>query len=186
MSLLACLLMSVTLLHPAQESLAELRFNEKTQQVEVALRVSIADEQQLLRSVSKSSVEDLVTEPEELQNAALTVLRKRLRFGTQSEVTAAKQSPEIAHAYHWVGRQSEGGHVWWYFAVTGTPATVTHLRCTLFAMPDSAASQSRSATAHDHLHADPLSTFLVLRSNQIGEPNSFTTTNKKPVHRIHW
>lgn len=186
MSIFACLLLSTMLLHPAQESLAELQFNEKTQRVEIALRVSIADEQLLLQTVSKSSVDDLLRSPDDLQDAALTVLRKRLRFGTKREVTIATQSPESAKAYHWVGRQSEGGHVWWYFSYTGTPAALTHVRCTLFAVPDRNGEESRSATAHDHLHADPVSTFVVLHPKQAGEPVSLTTTREKPVHRIEW
>ncbi len=186
MSILACMLLSTMLLHPAQESLAELQFNEKTQRVEVALRLSIANEQQLLRSVSHSSMDELLQNADDLKETALVVLRKRIRFGTKSDVTAAALSPESAKAYHWVGRQSEGGHVWWYFAYAGTPEQLTHLRCTLFAVPDHRDGQRRSASAHDHLHADPISTFLVMDPKRTGEPNSFTTTREKPVHRIEW
>ncbi|TWT73086.1 DUF6702 family protein [Allorhodopirellula solitaria] len=183
---LAFTMLSAMLLHPAQESLAELQYNEETQRVEVALRLSLADEQQFLTSASKSPIEDLIASPAELEKAALGVLRTRLRFGTRDEVTATKAASESAKAYHWVGRESEGGHVWWYFAYAGTPKQITHLRCTLFKAPGHARHPSRSATAHDHLHAMPVSTFLVMQPNQAGEPNSFTTTREKPVHRIEW
>lgn len=187
MNVFAFVLLCTMLLHPAQESLAELQFNEKSQRVEVALRLSTTDEQQLLQSVSKSSARDASRNPNDLEHAALTVLRKRLRFGTKDGLTAADLSAESADAYGWIGRQSEGAHVWWYFTYAGTPGQLTHLRCTLFAAPDRNNQKSRSASDHDHLHADPISTFVVLHRKQSGAPpKSFTTTREKPVHKIAW
>lgn len=187
MSVIAFVLLSTMLLHPAQESLAELQFNEKSQRVEVALRLSTTDEQQLLQSVSKSPIREVLRNQHDLEHAALTLLRKRLRFGTRDGVNAAEFPAESADAYGWIGRQDEGAHVWWYFTYAGTPDQLTHLRCTLFATPDRDNRTSRSASDHDHLHADPISTFVVLHRKQTGtSPKSFTTTRKKPVHRIAW
>ncbi len=186
MSFLAYALLAAMLLHPAQESLGELHFNEKTQRVEVALRLSLADEQRLLRTVSHSPFDDLIQNDDALAQAALDVLCERVRFGTKSAVTLTKPSAKSVKAYHWVGRQSEGGHVWWYFAYVGTPEQITHIRCTLFAASGRTSGSGRSANDHDHLHADPVSTFVVLHPNEPSEPKSFTTTREKPVHRIEW
>lgn len=186
MSIVAYLLLSFVLLHPAQESLAELRFNEKTQRVEVALRLSIADEQHLLRPASTSPTGDVLRDSNELQKAALAVLGKRLRFGAKDDLTDAALPAESEHAYEWIGRQTEGAHVWWYFTHAGTPDQITHLRCTLFAASDGNDIKSRSANAHDHLHAEPVSTFVVLHPKQTSEQKSFTTKREKPTHKIEW
>jgi hypothetical protein len=180
---------SSLLLHPSQESLAELQFNEKTQRVEISLRLSVADEQQLLRGVSQAAIDELVEDADAMKAAAIAVLSERMRFGTAEELEARPKRAAEPTPYLWAGRQSEGAHVWWFFEYDGTPEQLTHVRCSLFQASTQAADVAPSADAHHHVHAKPISTFVVLprkRDDPSLKPKSFTTTNDRPVMRITW
>ncbi len=182
-------LLSSLLLHPSQESLAELQFNEKTQRVEISLRLSVADEQQLLRGVTRAAIDELVEDADAMKSAAVAVLSERLRFGTAEELDTKPKSATNPTPYLWAGRQSEGAHVWWFFEYDGTPEQLTHVRCTLFQESTQAAEIAPSAEAHHHVHANPISTFVVLperRNDPAVKPKSFTTTNDRPVVTIAW
>ncbi len=193
----AFVLLSSMLLHPAAESLAEIQWNGETGTVEVALRLRITDEQQLLRTVSSRETDSLLGDEEALESAALSVIRRRIGFGNLRDMKTPKTPAPVADQYHWVGRRGEGGHAWWFFEVAMPEGRPTHLRCTLFEKPSSE-PQNRGASSHDHLHAAPISTFLVLPDSQpetrtpaagdesSKEPKSLTVTPDRPISAIQW
>jgi len=183
------LLLTSLLLHPAQESLAELQYNPETQRLEIALRLSLSDEQQLLRSESQSNVESVIEDPVALEKHASSVLRKRIRFSRDPEIKTGTLPAEIAKRYRWIGRQSEGGHVWWFFEYAAPREELGHVRCTLFVHPAHRTGVTKNPSTHDHVHADPVNTFLILPASQAGRKRpvkSFSTTPDRPVARIPW
>ena len=93
-------LLLTMLLHPFHETVAEIEWNEKTKRVEVALRISILD-QQWIEQQSKPDAKARVW--------AVDYLKKHFQVGRQNKRSAAR--------YHWVGRQTRGSHVWWYFEI---------------------------------------------------------------------
>ncbi|EMI52971.1 DUF6702 family protein [Rhodopirellula sallentina] len=194
--------LSTVLLHPSAESLAEVQWNASTRKVEVALRLRIADEQRLLQSVSSQSATVILADEAALERAGLSVIRRRIGFGKlndlQSPTNTSKQpqGTEVAKRYQWIGRRSEGGHAWWFFEIATPSGRPTHLRCTLFEKPSD--PQNRNDSSHDHLHAMPVSTFLILadaqpasdppaeRRSSSPRPNSMTLTPEHPISEIQW
>ncbi|MFG0288012.1 MAG: DUF6702 family protein [Rhodopirellula sp. JB044] len=194
--------LSTVLLHPSAESLAEVQWNASTQKVEVALRLRIADEQRLLQSVSSQSATAILADEAALERAGLSVIRRRIGFGklndlqTNSNVQEKPNGADVAKRYQWIGRRSEGGHAWWFFEIATPSGRPTHLRCTLFEKPND--PRNRNDSSHDHLHAMPVSTFLILpdalpasvspvkgRSSS-PRPNSMTMTPEHPMSEIQW
>jgi hypothetical protein len=169
------LVFSSMLLHPAQETLTELQFNEKTQRVEIAMRLSALDEQSLAeqhRKAAKPTLEGIVS---------------CLRLGSieelQSDSNERADRNAIRERFRWVGRQEEGGHVWCYLEytppmdATGAVRKPTHACCTLF-------EQERLTTpSHAHEHAVPIYRFTVLSSDG---PKSFSASPGKPIVAITW
>ncbi|MCM2369393.1 DUF6702 family protein [Aporhodopirellula aestuarii] len=190
-------LVSGMLMHPAAESLAEMQWNTATDRLEIALRLRITDEQQFIRSVTEESVDSLLEDGEAFGDAAISVLERRLGFGNLRELNTRQDAAKLQSKYHWVGRRSEGGHAWWFFEVTPAGGRPTHLRCTLFEKR-SRDADVRDAASHDHVHAIPVSTFLVLPdAKPAGEtpvagaadsppPHSFAVTPEHPITEIEW
>ncbi len=97
-------LLLAVLLHPVHETVAEVEWNSETGRLEVALRLSVLDEQWIGRQAgSKESVEVW----------AKKYLQSRFRIDPNAGDDAKKRSAK----YHWVGRQQQGSHVWWYFEI---------------------------------------------------------------------
>jgi hypothetical protein len=108
------------LFHPVHETVAEVQWNPKTSSVDVAIRLDALDEQW----IDKQRI-DRQTVPAEMSTQArrMDYLRRRLRVSplprpaasTDKEVAAADSKPD--DQYQWVGRQTEGAHVWWYVSI---------------------------------------------------------------------
>lgn len=163
-------MLSVLAMHPSQETFAEMQFNAETGRVEVSLRLASLDEQAWIRSVANQP------DPE------VAVLVQTLRWGSERELTEWK-SDKVATAslrsrYHWIGRQDEGAHVWWYFEYEphdGKPPT--NVRCRFFDQPN------REAVMHSHSHGPAMHRFNVVQSKMV---RSVTTTAEAPVGVIPW
>ena len=100
---MAFMLLAAVLVHPSHESLSEVEWNAETGRLEVALRFDALDEQWLRKQQPERSKRD---------DWSVQYLRSKYRI---AEAPAAKQpDPTI---YHWIGREEEGPHVWWYFEI---------------------------------------------------------------------
>ena len=123
--MIECLL-TLLLVHPIHETLAEVEWNPNTGRVEVSLLLDGLDEEWIARHHGRESNQD---------DWRLQYLRDRFRFSLQPPAAArtdrevdtevgadaldnreARQRPP-ASTYHWVGRKQEGSHVWWFFEV---------------------------------------------------------------------
>ena len=101
-------LLCLMLVHPVHETIAEIEWNSKTNHMEVALRLDILDEQWLTKQASK-------TDARESKNWRLNYLEQKFR------VTKAEEAGEPStSSYHWIGRQQNGPHVWWFFEIAPT------------------------------------------------------------------
>ena len=94
------------LVHPVHETVAEVEWNSMTHRMEVALRLDALDAQWL----SKQAVTN-----KQGQSWRLAYLRQRFRV---TDTVGAGQSE--TSAYHWIGREQKGAHVWWYFEIEPT------------------------------------------------------------------
>lgn len=99
----ACLL--TLLMHPVHETVAELEWNAESKRLEVALRLSLLDEQWIRQQHPKM---------ENVGQAAIEYLQKRFQV---DPITSKRTAEEKAPRYHWVGREEQGSHVWWYFEI---------------------------------------------------------------------
>jgi len=91
------------LVHPVHETISEIQWNRESGRLEVAMRLDVLDQQWLSKRYSRS-------EPE--SRWATRYLRGRFR------VTPRPQNQQTDETkYHWIGRQAEGRHVWWYFEI---------------------------------------------------------------------
>ena len=97
------LLLSAALLHPVHETLAEVEWNDRTGRLEVALRFHSLDEQWLRKQHGRQRSD---------QRWALDYLRRTVRIAP-----LPKKLENDSTNYYWVGRQSDGAHVWWYFEI---------------------------------------------------------------------
>jgi hypothetical protein len=96
-------LLCCALFHPIHETVSEVQWNTESLRFEVAIRLHGLDEQWIRRQAeSRQSVE--VT--------ALAYLRKHFRI--DDAATSTKPSTDT---YHWIGREEEWPHVWWYFEI---------------------------------------------------------------------
>lgn len=169
------LVVSLMLLHPSQETFVEMQWNATTQRVEIAMRLSILDEQSLAGLHSKAA------EP------IFEGIANRLRFGSPEELDSSETTREkrkaIRARYHWVGRQAEGAHVWCYLEYAppanenGEAIKPTHIRCDVFAKDRS------TGRLHAHEHATPLHRYNVLSPEG---PKAFSANTQKPIVEIRW
>lgn len=119
--MIECLL-TLLLVHPIHETLAEVEWNPNTGRVEVSLLLDVLDEEWIARHHGRQAKQD---------DWRLRYLRDRFRFSSEPPAAArtdrgvgadaadnreARQRPP-ASTYHWVGRKQEGSHVWWFFEV---------------------------------------------------------------------
>ncbi|MCG8649232.1 MAG: hypothetical protein MI861_05335, partial [Pirellulales bacterium] len=104
-------LLTTILLHPVHETVAEVEWNQQSKRLEVALRLDVLDEQWLARKYGPRK---------DVASWALKYLRGRFRVGDRqaAEVNPDQPAdkPDPAR-YHWVGRDQQGSHVWWYFEI---------------------------------------------------------------------
>ncbi len=96
-----------TLLHPMHETVAEVQWNPKTHRVEVALRLSVLDQQWIQRNHTGAKGD----KTDEIKTWAIGYLSKTFA------VDPGKSKPVKPPIYHWVGRKEEGAHVWWFFEI---------------------------------------------------------------------
>jgi hypothetical protein len=117
-------LLTAAMLHPVHETVSEVEWNEKTNRLEVALRLDELDEQWLRKRAdavgndSKWAIKYLrrnfrITEAktgDDLKGAAAT---------TDAPTTsdAGTANPTGSATYHWIGREEKGPFVWWYFEI---------------------------------------------------------------------
>ncbi|NNE00689.1 MAG: hypothetical protein HKN47_25515 [Pirellulaceae bacterium] len=119
------LLLSALLMHPVHETVSEIEWNPQSGRLEVAVRLSVLDEQWIQQRHA--------TNREPVNKWAIRYLQSRFRVDPSANVKLA-ESPANAssvaevpptntaqarrHAvYHWIGREEEGSHVWWYFEI---------------------------------------------------------------------
>ncbi|TWU49707.1 DUF6702 family protein [Rubripirellula reticaptiva] len=101
------------LVHPVHETVTEVQWNPQTRRMEVAVRLDIEDEQWIKTKVGGGDQTPIW---------AIRYLQKRVRITNPPE---PKSSPESKVAkdsatYHWIGRDRDGAHVWWYFEIQPT------------------------------------------------------------------
>ncbi|TWT92185.1 DUF6702 family protein [Neorhodopirellula pilleata] len=165
-------LLATLMLHPVQETFAEVQLNDRTGRIEVSLRLSQLDEQTWVRAIRGAS------------DRETKVLVENFRFGNEQELTTWPNDSEtqtsLRKRYHWVGRQDEGAHVWWYFEYEPAPGDVpSHVRCRFFDRND----PTTPAPAHTHPHAAPVHRFNVINGKTV---KAITTNSSNPVAKIEW
>ncbi|MEP0427919.1 DUF6702 family protein [Rhodopirellula bahusiensis] len=186
------LALSGMLLHPTQETLCELQWNQETERIEIAFRLSLADEERLMKEaeVALSKSRERGTEETAGEKSAPRLKPQQLAFGrhmTFGNDDACLPAPAFANAakYRWVGRREEGIHVWWFaeFAVSKTDKTEinlpSHVRCDLFV--DTARN-----TVHPSGHGphDAFQNTFVILGHPV--PVSAVITPREPVAELKW
>ena len=97
------LFLTAVLLHPVHETLSEMEWNNKSKRLEVALRMHSLDEQWLRKQHSQERPHS---------TWATDYVRKHFRISP-----LPKKGKQEANKYSWIGRQTDGAHVWWYFEI---------------------------------------------------------------------
>lgn len=101
------LLFAAMLLHPVHETVSEVEWNAETKRLEVALRLDALDEQWLRKQVRGDR--------DNVSKWATNYLREKFRVADRP-----KDRQRDGSRYHWIGRDEEGSHVWWYFEIEPT------------------------------------------------------------------
>jgi hypothetical protein len=97
-------LLFALLMHPVHETITEIDWNAETGKLEVAIRLHALDEQWIRRQHDREmSVEDVAT----------AYIKKHVRVNVDADADADTATP-LRDEYHWVGREEDGAHVWWY------------------------------------------------------------------------
>lgn len=170
------------IMHPVRETLAEIQHNPDTNRLEIALRLAIEDERVLLRRHVKTRVVDR----EQTRRAALEVLSEQLRIGTREFIEQERLSPgqraELSARYHWVGRETEGAHVWWFFELElrDLPADELFVRSELLAAIQAGSTESD----HHGDHQTSLSVFLVGTANEHAKRPALTLTPGRVLGKL--
>lgn len=111
--------MLAMLLHPSLETVTELQWDPATKRVECALRLSLVDEQDVLRDYRKRWKTAAKTNGLDRFDRSLAqrVLADTVIFETKVPKVDAKNQEDSRklQPYHVIGRQRDGGHVWWFF-----------------------------------------------------------------------
>ena len=116
--------LSVALLHPVHETVAEVEWNEESNRLEVALRLDALDEQWLRKRAgaggndSKWAIEYLqrhfrVTDAKTIDDARIAAAKTEV----STTSGAARAKPGSTAIYHWIGREEKGAYAWWYFEI---------------------------------------------------------------------
>ena len=100
-------LLALMLLHPVHETVAEVEWNQKSQCLEVALRMSVLDAQWIKREHAKPK--------QEVEDWAVGYLRSTIRVDAKSTREQPAKSPKTK--FKWIGAKQEGSHVWWFFEI---------------------------------------------------------------------
>ena len=98
------LLLASLLLHPVHETVAEIEWNPQSKRLEVALRLDVLDEQWLRKRNRRGESDGM--------KWASRYLRQHFRIAA-----LPKEAQRDSTDYHWVGREEEGSHVWWFFEI---------------------------------------------------------------------
>ncbi|MGB7347403.1 MAG: DUF6702 family protein [Pirellulaceae bacterium] len=96
-------LLFATLLHPVHETVSEVQWNAETHRVEVALRMSVLDEQWVMQNHGNKD--------DDVKTWATKYLSRTFVVDPPKDKDAKQAT------YHWVGRKDEGAHVWWFFEI---------------------------------------------------------------------
>lgn len=186
------LVLSGLLLHPTQETLCELQWNPESERIEIAFRLSLADEERLMKeanaTLSKSGKRESETATGE--KSSVDLKPQQLAFGrhmTFANDDACLPAPKLENAakYHWVGRREEGIHVWWFaeYEVSkpkdGEVKPPSHVRCDLFV-------DTARKTVHPGGHGphDAFQNTFVILGHPV--PVSAVITPREPVAELKW
>ncbi len=96
-------LLAVALLHPVHATLSEIEWNGKTGRLEVALQLDSLDEQWLKKQNDRGP---------DNSKWMVDYVRRHVRVAPLPE-----KGKQDSTKYHWLGRQKDGAHVWWYFEI---------------------------------------------------------------------
>lgn len=99
------ILLLTALLHPVHETVSEVEWNPQTHRLEVAVRLHVLDEQWIRRQADREA---------DLKDVATAYVKKHFRVGADA---AATETNVTKDTYHWIGREEDGSHVWWYIEI---------------------------------------------------------------------
>ena len=96
-------------MHPVHETVSEIEWNERTRRLEVAVRMSVLDEQWIEKNYATD---------DKLSVWAIAYLKSNFRIDpSERKERQDLKKKELAQTYNWIGRGEEGSHVWWYFEI---------------------------------------------------------------------
>lgn len=115
-------LIAAVLMHPVHETVSEIEWNPESKRMEIAIRMSVLDEQWIQRRLDSAQAVD---------QWAVNYLESTYRFDpvtktdsdpdakqtTKKAAETSTKKPKPTHKVHWVGRDEEGSHVWWYVEI---------------------------------------------------------------------
>ncbi len=102
-------LLMATMLHPVHETVSEVQWNGETKRVEVALRMSVLDQEWIQRNHAKPD--------EAIKRWATKYLAQTFLVDPTKDKDNDNDNDAKPAKYHWVGHKDEGAHVWWYFEI---------------------------------------------------------------------
>lgn len=126
------LLFTMLWMHPVHESVTEVQWNDQSKRVEVAIRIDKLDEQWIAEKYGAAeNVAGGAATGGAADSAhakwAIEYLAARCRVSPRPgpsqpaakpvDASTAKPVQTSDDTYHWVGRQDDGAHVWWYFEI---------------------------------------------------------------------
>lgn len=106
------------MMHPVHETVAEVQWNPESKCLEVSLRLSVLDEQWILREKSRESVKDI--QKQNPSECYLEYLKPRFLLDAKQQT---KRKQEDRARYKWIGRSEEGSHAWWHFEIHPSDGT---------------------------------------------------------------
>ena len=108
-------LIATVLMHPVHETVSEIEWNSETSRMEVAIRMSALDEQWIQRRLDSSNG---------VSKWGVNYLGTTFRFDPVDKPSKSNavskplgEPAKPSHRIHWVGREEEGSHVWWYVEI---------------------------------------------------------------------
>jgi hypothetical protein len=145
------------LLHPVHATLTEVEWNSKTERLEVGLRLDRLDEQRIAKRLGVKVDDE--GGGKDVGHWRAAFLRDHLWFdpqadgasadGASADGASARDRDESDNSdtpqdwsglpIRWVGRQSDGGYVWWFFEVIaedGQPPSAVRTRLLFDHQPD--------------------------------------------------
>lgn len=116
-------LFAAVLMHPVHETVSEIEWNAESKRMEIAIRMSVLDEQWIQKRLdSTHSVDKWATNYLEstYRFDPIAPPKRSAEKAKPKTPTAERTRPEKmrpTHKLHWVGREEEGSHVWWYVEI---------------------------------------------------------------------